>query len=33
MDPHLPNIVYIKSIAAKAIPADANVSDKKETEY
>ena len=30
MDPHLPNIVYIKSIAAKAIPADASVSDKKE---
>ena len=27
VDPHLPNIVYIKSLAAKAIPADATVSD------
>ena len=33
VDPHLPNIVYIKSVAAKAIPADATVSDKKQNIY
>ena len=33
VDPHLPNIVYIKTPVAKAIPADATVSDFRIFEF